>query len=133
MKVKELSSISLAFMGDAVISLLVRERLVLEGLRPNILHKEAVNYVSAVSQASIYPIFYEICTEEEKNILRRGRNSALNHKAKNTKMIDYRKATAVEALFGYLHLTKNTNRKMELFEILWQNKQNQMNQTANLF
>ena len=128
MKVKELSSISLAFMGDAVISLLVRERLVTLGFRPNVLHKEAVNYVSAVSQSSVYPILYEICTEEEKSILRRGRNAATNHKAKNVKMIDYKKATAVESLFGYLHLTKNTNRKMELFEILWQNKQKQMSQ-----
>jgi len=117
-----LSAVSLAFMGDAVLSLLVRERLVIEGLKPNVLHKEAINHVSATSQASVYHILFEISTEEEQSILKRGRNAATNHKAKNAKTIDYRHSTGVEALFGYLHLTKNTQRMMELFEILWKNQ-----------
>lgn len=122
MTIKEYSAVSLAFMGDAVLSLLVRERLVLEGLKPNVLHKEAINYVSASSQASSYHILFEICIEEEQNILKRGRNANTNHKPRNTKTIDYRLSTGVEALFGYLHLSKNIERMMELFEILWKNQ-----------
>jgi len=118
----KLSSVSLAFMGDAVLSLLVREKLLLEGLKPNELHRKAISHVSAASQASVYHILYEVCTEEEQAILKRGRNASTNHKSKNIKTIDYRHSTGVEALFGYLYISKNTNRMMELFKILWENQ-----------
>jgi len=118
----QLSAVALAFVGDAVLSLLVRERLVVEGLKPNELHKQAINHVSAASQASVYHILYDNCTEIEQGILKRGRNATTNHKAKNAKTIDYRHSTGVEALFGYLHLSKNKPRTMELFNILWENQ-----------
>ena len=109
---RNLSPLALAFVGDGVYELMVRERLVCQANRPvNELHKQAVAMVRAEAQAATMDAILPRLTEEEAAVFRRGRNA---HTARSGG--DYHRATGLEALFGYLYLRGETDRIRELFE-----------------
>ena len=117
--VKQLNSLALAYMGDAVFEQVVREHLILSGrVRPNILHKEATSYVSAKAQAMVVRemIDKEFLSEDEQAILRRGRNAKSGSVPKNTDVITYHHSTAFEAVIGSLYLSGQTERLHEVLD-----------------
>lgn len=114
----ELSPLVLAYMGDCVYELLVRNYVVSQGNRPvNHMHTMTRAFVNAGSQSQMYDIIKDSLTEEENAIYRRGRNAKSHTKAKNQTIVDYRRATGIEALFGYLYMAGNYDRLTELFEL----------------
>ncbi len=113
---KQLSPLNLAFIGDCIYEILVREMLVTNANRPvNDLHKESVKFVSAKAQTEAFEKIKGILTEEETAIYKRGRNAKVGHSPKSATEGEYHCATGVEALFGYLYLTEQTDRIKELF------------------
>ncbi len=116
---KLMSPLALAFVGDSVYDLFVREYLLCEANRQaNKLHSEAVKRVKAQAQADAYKKIADILTEEENEIFRRGKNAHTKHTPKNATSIDYHIATAMECLFGYLYLKGSIDRLRELFYII---------------
>jgi len=121
---KQMNPLTLAFVGDVVFELLVRERLVADGDRPvGQLHNMAVAQVKASAQAVAYHQLEPVLDEEELSILKRGRNSHSVHPPKNAHPQDYRKATGVEALFGFLYLKGRIQRVEELFQLITRNEE----------
>lgn len=115
-EVNQMSPLTWAYVGDCVYELYIRTKLVdTTKLKPHELHIKSVKYVKAQAQAETLKKLETILTEEEKEIVRRGRNTQTHHIAKNASMHDYMYATAFEALIGYLYLTKQDDR---LFEIM---------------
>ena len=115
----ELSPLNLAFIGDCVYEMLVRESLVLNANRPvNDLHRESVKYVSAKAQTLAYDKIKDMLTEQEIAVYKRGRNAKVGHNPKSASQGEYHIATGVEALFGYLYLTEKIERIKELFNII---------------
>ncbi|MGN0522528.1 MAG: Mini-ribonuclease 3 [Eubacterium sp.] len=113
---KQLSPLNLAFIGDCIYEILVRESLVVDANRPvNDLHKESVKYVSAKAQTAAYEKIKDILTEEEAAVFKRGRNAKTGHSPKSATEGEYHCATGVEALFGYLYLKDDIDRIKELF------------------
>ncbi len=113
---KQLSSLNLAFIGDCVYEMLVRETLVTDANRPvNDLHRESVKFVSAKAQTAAFEKIKDILTEEEIAVYKRGRNAKVGHSPKSATEGEYHCATGVEALFGYLYLTERLDRIKELF------------------
>lgn len=109
--VRTLSPLTLAFVGDGVYSLMVRERLACQANRPNgALHNMAVHQVRAEAQAAAMERLLPLLSEEEEAVYKRGRNA---HTARSGN--DYHKATGLEALFGYLYLSGRIDRMRELF------------------
>ena len=114
----KLNSLALAFVGDTIFDLLTRGMIVAEGNSPvNLMHKKAKSIVNATSQSKIYSKIEPFLTDEELGVLKRGRNAKSNTQAKNQSIVDYRRATGVEALFGYLYLKGNFDRIQELYKI----------------
>lgn len=114
-----LSPLSLAFIGDAVFETMVRERVLLRGNRPvGALHEETVRYVRAEAQSAAYDAVEAVLGEREAQVLRRGRNASGGAHPKHSSVMDYRRATAVEALIGYLHLSGEAERLREIVEII---------------
>ncbi len=114
-----LSPLTLAFVGDVVYELMVRRQLVEGGSMPvGKLHARAVEQVNATAQAAVYHRLEPVLDPLELSILKRGRNAHTGRTPKNATAIDYRKATGVEALFGYLYLSGKTERLAELFDII---------------
>ena len=110
---RTLSPLALAFVGDGVYSLMVRERLLCEANRPvNDLHRQSVRDVRAEAQAAAMSRIMEHLTEEEEAVFKRGRNA---HTARSG--ADYHRATGLEALFGYLYLDGRIDRVRELFNL----------------
>ena len=106
-----LNALTLAYVGDAVHSLYVRNSLVAScDKKIDDLHKMASNIVKAETQAKLAEKLFDCFTEAEQSVYLRGRNSSLHHKAKNQSGADYRKATGFEAVLGYLYLTGQTER-----------------------
>lgn len=117
--VNMLSPLNLAFVGDTVFDLFVRETLVCQANRPvNKLHQKATRLVKASSQARAVERIKDSLTQEEQSIIRRGRNAHTNHKAKNMTEADYHTATGLEALFGYLYLKGEIERLREIFDMI---------------
>ncbi len=119
MDVKEanqLSPLNLAWIGDAVFELKVRSFL-LSKTQVSRLNVKAKKYVNASSQSLMYNALEPILSEEELSVMKRGRNAKSYTKAKNKSVSEYRHATGVEALFGYLYITGRDKRVEELFEI----------------
>ena len=112
-----MNALTLAFVGDAVHSLYVREGLA-HGVDRKIddLHSLASNVVNAETQAKLAEKLFDSFTEQEQSVYLRGRNSSLHHKAKNRSAADYRKATGFEAVLGYLYLTGQTERLKYILE-----------------
>lgn len=113
--VNMLSPLQLAYLGDAVYELFVRTYILNRAIPVNKLHIEATQYVKAKSQSDIVHALGNILTEEEKDIVRRGRNAKTNSVPKNAELIDYKYATGFESLVGYLYLTGKDERMVELF------------------
>ena len=116
---KQLSAATLAFLGDAVYELLVRRSLATTTIPAGKLHKMAIGMVCAPAQSAVYEKLEGILTEEELAVMKRGRNIHPAHTAKNATVADYRRATGVEALFGYLYLSGRQKRLEELFRYVY--------------
>lgn len=113
-----ISALNLAYMGDAVFEVFVRSKVIQDGEAPvNVLHKRSKNIVNAQSQSQMYHKLAKIATDEEMQIMRRGRNAKSATKAKSATICQYRHATGVEALFGYLFLKGDTKRLKYLFKL----------------
>lgn len=120
---KQLSPLNLAFIGDCIYEILVRETLVAQANRPvNDLHRESVKFVSAKAQTQAYEKIKDLLTEEETAQFKRGRNAKTGHSPKSATGAEYHTATAMEALFGYLYLTEQTDRIKELFTVIIKNE-----------
>jgi len=117
-KARELSPLVLAYIGDAVFEILARMYVVSKGNAPvNTLHRNTSIIVKAKSQSDIYFKIENILSEDEFSILKKGRNAKSYTSPKNADISDYRHATGVEALFGYLFLENRMDRAIELFAI----------------
>ena len=117
-EVNQMSPLTWAYVGDCVYELYIRTKLVdTTKLKPHELHIKSVKYVKAKAQAETLKKLETILTEEEKEIVRRGRNTQTHHIAKNASMQDYMYATAIEALIGYLYLTKQDDRLFEMMKM----------------
>ena len=115
---KMLSPLVWAYVGDAVYELFVRTTLTNNSnSKPHKLHIEAIKYVKAKAQANILSKISEKLTDEEKDIVRRGRNTENHHVAKNSNVADYAQSTAFEALIGYLYLTKQDERLEQILKL----------------
>lgn len=118
-KPNELSPLTLAFIGDTVFDLLVREELICKANRPaNDLHNLAVKKVKASAQAEFIEKLIPILTENELAVYKRGRNAKSGHLPKNASQSDYHMATGFEALIGYLYLSDRLDRIKELYRII---------------
>ncbi len=112
---QEYNPLLLAYIGDAVYEIFIRHYLIAHGVvRPQDLQKKAVRFVSAFAQAHVYRALENSLTDEEKCILKRGRNAKSGSIPKNAKVSDYRQSTGLEALIGYLYLKKEEQRLHEL-------------------
>ncbi len=119
MKAKLLNPLTLAYLGDAVLDQHVRTYIVLKlQSKPHRLHQVAKRYVSAKSQAQTldYLMEKDYLTEEEQDIMRRGRNAKSHTKAKNTDIQTYRKSSGLEAVLGYLYLEQEETRLSSLLD-----------------
>lgn len=106
-----------AYIGDCIYEIYIRMQLVNNTkLHPHELHVETTKYVKAQAQAQVLTKIEEILTEEEKEIVRRGRNAQNHHLPKNSSLAEYSKATAFEALIGYLYLSKQDERLSQILE-----------------
>ncbi len=115
----ELSPLTLAFIGDTVFDLLVREELICRANRPaNDLHNLAVKKVKASAQAEFIGKLLPVLTEKETAVFKRGRNAKVGHLPKNASQSDYHAATGFEALIGYLYLSDEIERIVELYNII---------------
>lgn len=119
----QLNGTTLAYIGDAVYELYIREALIEKGFhKVENLHREAIGFVSAKGQVEALDAIYELLTEEEITYFKRGRNAGSDRKPKNTDIATYKKATGFEALIGYLHLSKQFERLEGLIKVILQNK-----------
>ena len=115
--IRTYSPLTLAFMGDAVFELMARTLVVTQSnTAPEKLHKRTTRLVKAEAQAAMGHGLWDELTEEEQSVYRRGRNAQSYTHAKNASVSDYRHATGLEALFGYLYLTGRQERLRELMK-----------------
>ena len=120
MDTKQINIQALAFLGDAVFSLFIREKLIKSGLsNSNTLQNKSIEYVSAKGQVNILNklINKNYLNEEELDIVKRGRNNNNTSHPKNTDIITYKLSTGFEALLGYLYLD-NTKRLEEVLQLI---------------
>ena len=116
-EVKLMPPLTWAYVGDCVYELYVRTKLVDKtNLKPHYLHMEAIKKVKAKSQAETLNKIYDLLTEEEKDVVRRGRNAENHHLPKNANVQEYMYSTAFESLIGYLYLTKQEERLKEILD-----------------
>ena len=116
--INQISPLVWAYIGDSVYEQYIRNYLVTNTkYKPHKLHVEATKFVKAGAQAKILELLEKDLTEEEKDIVRRTRNTKNHHLPKNSNVQEYMYATAFEGLIGYLHLSKNTNRLNEILEL----------------
>ena len=114
--IKTVSGSALAYLGDSVIELCVREYLVNLGISSSShLNEKALKYVRASAQAEAMKNILQLLDEEESAVFRRGRNMGHSSTPKSASVSEYRTATGMEALFGWLHLSGKTERMHELF------------------
>ena len=112
-----------AYVGDSVFELYVRTKLINNSnAKPHKLHIESIKYVKAKSQADILKRITDKLTDEERDVVRRGRNTENHHVAKNSNVADYSQSTAFEALIGYLYLTKQDERLEEILNMCIEDK-----------
>ena len=115
--IRTYSPLTLAYIGDAIYELVIRTILVEKGnTQVNKLHKRASRLVKASSQSAMIEKLKPYLTEEEMGVFKRGRNAKAATMAKNATMSDYRRATGFEALMGYLYLTEQWERMLELMK-----------------
>ena len=116
-EVRNMNAIVLSYVGDAVHTLYVREKLSLHSKeRAHALHDRAVGLVNAEAQARAFERIEGLLTEEERGVFLRGRNCKNSSSSKNANILDYRKATGFEALVGFLYLSGRNARLEELLD-----------------
>ena len=115
MDTREVNIKTLAYIGDVVYELYIREH-VIENSREQVnkLHKKTIKYVSAKAQAKVVTALDNELTDDEKDIIRRGRNAEANTVPKNTDVVTYKIATGFEALIGFLYLEKREDRLKDI-------------------
>ena len=121
MEAKNRNSLALAYIGDAIYEVYIREYLLEQGLeKVNKLQREATKYVSARGQASYLKMMIDdnFLTEEELSIVMRARNHKTNSSPKNTDIVTYKNATGLEALVGCLYLEKKYDRIAEIMNYI---------------
>ena len=115
--IRTYSPLTLAYIGDAIFDLVIRSVLVNRGnTAVNNLHKKASAIVKAQTQSDLAAAMMDDLTVEEKDIYRRGRNSKPHTKAKNATTIEYLEATGLEAVIGFLYLTGDMDRAVEIIK-----------------
>ena len=113
--IRSYSGLSLAFIGDGVYELVIRTLIISKGnTQVSKMHRQCSELVKAPAQSAMIRAVFDQLTEEEKAVCRRGRNTKPHTKAKNASMADYRKATGLEALCGWLYLKHDQRRVMEI-------------------
>ena len=113
----EYSPLTLAYIGDGIYELVIRSIVVERANRSaNDLHKKTTRYVKAPAQSAMIEALLPELTEDEEAVYRRGRNAKSYTTAKNASVADYRRATGFEALMGYLYLTGQTDRMLDLIK-----------------
>ncbi len=123
-EIKQKSPVELAFIGDAVYELMVREYISLHHDAPaGKLHTMCVEYVRAEAQVKAFERIQQYLTDEELDFIRRGRNANKVTASKNAEPAAYRIATGVESMFGYLYLSGNNDRIRELFEMIFEEQE----------
>lgn len=116
--IRTYSPLTLAYIGDAVYDLIFRTMVVGKGnTSANRLHNKTIQFVKAQAQAQLVELIMEELTDEELAVYKRGRNAKPYSMAKNATMAEYKKATGLEALTGYLYLMERTGRILELIQI----------------
>ena len=121
MNIDTINIITLAYIGDAIYEIYIRESLINNGIiKVDDLQKEAIKYVSAKGQKEILTklIDNNTLTDKELDIVKRGRNNKRTNHPKHTDIITYKLATGFEALIGYLYLSKNYKRLEEIFKYI---------------
>lgn len=113
----QMHTASLAFLGDAVYSLMVRERLANQYGRAEDMHSQSINYVSARAQSEGARKILPFLTEKELAVFKRGRNMHTANRPKGATEAEYHNATAIETLFGYLYLSGDFQRMQCIFEL----------------
>ncbi len=122
---KQLSPITLAFIGDAVYTLFVREKIVFEkDLKGSELNRKTSAVVKATAQAKFIDLIMPYLTEEEIEIFKRARNSKKNTRAKSASVVEYNKSTGFEALVGYLYAIGEIDRLNYLLNLGENNEDN---------
>ena len=123
---KEISTGALAYLGDSVIELKVRELLVEQGISGSgDLNRASLSFVKASAQAAAMHKIIPLLTEDESLVYKRGRNMSGGNVPKSATMSEYRAATGMEVLFGYLHLQGKNERMSELFSAAYAQDQNE--------
>lgn len=120
-KTKEINSLALAYIGDAIYEIYIREYLVKKGItKVNDLQKEAVKYVSAINQTKYLKQMMEtnFFNDEELSIIKRARNHKVSSSPRKTDINTYKWSTGIEALIGYLYLEKNKNRIDQIMDYI---------------
>jgi ribonuclease-3 family protein len=118
--INRLGTPALAYLGDAVLEVLVREALVLKGFeKSSTLNKEALKYVTAVNQCKAFANIEGLLTETELGVFRRGKNSSHLNIPKSASPTEYKIATGFEAILGFLKLNNDSNRINELFAVAY--------------
>lgn len=118
LEVNGYSPLTLAYIGDSIYDLVIKTIVVSKSNCPaGKLHKQTSELVKAEAQANMANLLQEYMTEEEQTIYRRGRNAKSYTMAKNASVADYRKATGLEAVFGFLYLKNNIARIVDLVKI----------------
>lgn len=126
-EVNFLSPLTWAYVGDSVYELAVRTHLVNQtNLKPHQLHMKAIQYVKAEAQAEQLKSLMDLLTEEEKEIVRRTRNTQNHHLPKNADPADYMYSTAFEGLIGYLYLTNQEERLHHIITLSLANAENML-------
>lgn len=117
-EVRSYSALAFAYIGDSVYDLIIRTMITSKGNnRPNKYHQQVIQYVNANAQTRMMDKIKPLLTEEEKTMFRRGRNAKSISCAKNQSHHDYRIATGFETLIGYLYMTGQMGRIMELVSV----------------
>ena len=121
MDIREISTPALAYLGDCVLELCVRHHLIESGLSTSAhLNAAALAYVRAPMQAEAMKRILPLLTEEEEAFFRRGRNIGHTNVPKRATVSEYRAATGMESLFGFLHLTGQEDRINQLFRAAYE-------------
>ena len=116
-EVRALGPLTLAYIGDAVYELYVRERIVQAGeMSPGRMNRAAVGHVRAEAQAALVERLEPLFSGEEAEVYHRGRNAKSHTHAKHASLAEYHRATGLEAVLGYLYLQGKTDRIVELLE-----------------
>lgn len=119
MDYSQYGALALAYMGDCVYEIKIREHLMKQANMPvNMLHRKAKGYVSAAAQSAFMDKLLPLLTEEEESVFHRGRNAKPHTTPKNMTLTDYKKATGLESLMGFLYLSGKHDRINELMEII---------------